>query len=388
VTFGAIATGTPRAAHRDGSAKEPVMRTVLTTAAAVHAVLFAVAPRVASADDPQQPVDQTRVDPHITWSEVHFDFDSAELSDSGRAELMKAARWIQANPGATVLIEGYTDRVGTVPYNKRLAERRAATVRQFLLEHGAQPDQIRIVAYGKSLPVVETNRADRMNRRIVLTAVQKEPTRQPAPAEENVPAQPPAAEEPALPPAGPPAPLTAAPPTRRPLGFEVMAGGGVTGFIDDQATDFTDVGGMWTARVVGLTRSFVGFEAAYVGSAQGIDAIGVDGNATVVGNGVEGNLRLNFTRTAMLQPYVFAGLGWTHYDVTNTDINTASIDDSDDVLTIPGGAGVSLRVAQRVSFDLRGTVRAATGGDMFHTSPDDDAGMANWSASGQVGFAF
>jgi opacity protein-like surface antigen len=145
---------------------------------------------------------------------------------------------------------------------------------------------------------------------------------------------------------------------------------------------------MWTARVVGRTHSLVGFEAAYVGSAQDIDAIGVDTNAVVMGNGLEGNLRLNFTRGAMLQPYLFAGLGWTHYDITNTDVNTSSIDEEDDVLHIPAGAGVSLRLSNRMTFDVRGTLRGAAGDGMFDGGSETDDGLESWSSTAQVGFAF
>lgn len=365
------------------------MRTLLTTAAAVQAILFAAAPQVASADDQSQPEDlprtndETEIDPHVTWSQVHFEFDSAELSESGRAELMKAARWIRDNPGATVLIEGHADKVGSPPYNKDLAERRAAAVRQFLIAQGVQPGEIRILSYGEGLPLVETERPERKNRRIVLTAVQKEPIVETRTKTERVPV--PVEKKVYVPRVvRVPAPT---PPPRQPLGFEVLAGGGVTGFIDGGTTNFTDVGGMWTARVVGLTGSLIGFEAAYVGSMQGVDAIGLDANAAVVGNGVEGDVRLNFTRGARLQPYLFAGLGWMHYDVTNTDINTAAIDDSDDLLSIPAGAGVSLRLAQRWSLDLRGTVRGAAGDGMFHEG-DDSEGMESWSGSAQAGFAF
>jgi hypothetical protein len=125
-----------------------------------------------------------------------------------------------------------------------------------------------------------------------------------------------------------------------------------------------------------------------VGSAQGIDAIGVDQNAVVMGNGVEGNLRFNFTRGALIQPYLFAGLGWTHYNVTNTDVATAAIDDEDDVLHIPGGAGVTLRFGERMVFDLRATLRGAAGDGMFDGGAEQNDGLENWSSTAQVGFAF
>lgn len=329
--------------------------------------------------------DETKSDKHVVQSEVHFAFDSAELSESGQVQLDKAARWIREQKAGLILIEGHADRVGSEPYNKDLAERRAQAARDYLLAQGVAVDKIRILSFGEGLPAVDSNQPEWLNRRILVTAVQHEPIvetrvenrRELVPYKENV-----FVDRTVMVPAPAPTP-------RKPLGLEVMAGGGVTGFIDDHTNDVADVGGMWTARVIGGTRSRIGFEAAYVGSAQDIDALGVDANATVLGSGVEGNVRLNLTRTYWLQPYLFAGIGWTRYQITNTAENTSSIEDEDDVLQLPGGAGVSMRLGARVTFDVRGTVRAATGDGMFDREGEaTEDGLETWSSSGQVGFAF
>ena len=44
-----------------------------------------------------------------------------------------------------------------------------------------------------------------------------------------------------------------------------------------------------------------------------------------MGNGGEGNLRINFTRDIPIQPYVFGGIGWTRYDLTNSNVGTSSV---------------------------------------------------------------
>ena len=62
------------------------------------------------------------------------------------------------------------------------------------------------------------------------------------------------------------------------------------------------------------SRSPIAIEAAYVGSAQGINALGLDTDALLVGQGAEGNLRLNLT-TRRVQPYLFGGIGWTRYNL-------------------------------------------------------------------------
>jgi len=89
-------------------------------------------------------------------------------------------------------------------------------------------------------------------------------------------------------------------------GMAVSAGGGVNDFINDDAQEMTGVGGSWDARLVVGTRKYVAFEAAYLGSAQSIDALGLETDARLVGNGAEGVVRVN-AMTGALQPYVFAG---------------------------------------------------------------------------------
>ena len=79
--------------------------------------------------------------------------------------------------------------------------------------------------------------------------------------------------------------------------------------------------------------------------ADAISALGVDSSAMLVGNGVQGALRLNGTIDAPVQPFVFGGAAWRRYDLTNTSINTSDLAGSDDVLEIPMGVGLSGRWA-------------------------------------------
>lgn len=327
--------------------------------------------------------DQTQASDHIVTSEVHFDFDSADLSDSGRAALDVAASWIATKKAGAILIEGHADKVGRPPYNKQLAERRAQAARAYLLARGVPADRIRVLSYGEGLPIIDTPKRSRENRRIVLTAVEKEPIvertvrtevmRVPVPQKIYVDRV---------------VRVPVARPARRPLGFAVLAGGGVTGFIDDHTRDVTDVGGTWTAGVVGRTGELVGFEAAYIGSAQDIDILGMDANATVVGNGLEGSVRLNLIPGARVTPFLFAGLGWSHYSITNTDVTTAAVDDQDDVLHIPAGAGLSVLLRERLFLDLRGTYRGAFGDGMFHGGEEANDGLESWAAAARLGLSF
>ena len=174
-------------------------------------------------------------------------------------------------------------------------------------------------------------------------------------------------------------------------GIGVALGGGVSGFTNETLRDTTDDGGSWGVRVAVGTRSPIAFEAEYIGSAQDISALGLDNDAILVGNGVQGALRVNLL-DYNVQPFLFGGLAWRHYDITNADFNTSAIAGSDDVLEVPMGAGVAFKYAG-LMFDARGEYRYADQEDLVPeftpSGLDDGAGsMHRWGANANVGVAF
>lgn len=174
-------------------------------------------------------------------------------------------------------------------------------------------------------------------------------------------------------------------------GVAFVLGGGVEGFVNDSMRSSTKDGGNWDARAIFGTRDWVGFEAAYIGSAQSIDALGLDGDALLVGNGVQGNLRLNLTKDALVQPFAFAGAAWRHYNLQNNGINTSDVRDSDDVLEIPMGVGLAYKY-DGFMIDARGEFRAATGEDLMPSLSGLDgterATMHRWGVNANIGYAF
>ncbi|MBA3393081.1 MAG: outer membrane beta-barrel protein [Deltaproteobacteria bacterium] len=173
------------------------------------------------------------------------------------------------------------------------------------------------------------------------------------------------------------------------IGFALAAGAGVDGFTDATARGATNDGGGWDVRAIIGTRLRVAGEIAYIGSAQRIDALGVDENALLVGNGVQADVRINVLRGRTLQPYVFGGAAWRRYGVTNTDTNTSDISDSDDVLEFPVGAGVGFRFSGMM-IDARGEYRAATDNDLM-PSANAGGGAAELNRYGvklNVGYEF
>ena len=84
---------------------------------------------------------------------VHFGFDRFDLTDEARNVLREQAQWLQQHGSIAVTIAGHADERGTREYNLALGERRAISVRNFLIALGVEPDRVRTVSYGKERPV-------------------------------------------------------------------------------------------------------------------------------------------------------------------------------------------------------------------------------------------
>lgn len=80
---------------------------------------------------------------------VYFDYDKADLREDAREILEKALYTLQHNPQADILITGNADVRGSEQYNFKLGERRAASVRQAMIDEGLPEDRIRILSRGK-----------------------------------------------------------------------------------------------------------------------------------------------------------------------------------------------------------------------------------------------
>jgi len=172
-----------------------------------------------------------------------------------------------------------------------------------------------------------------------------------------------------------------------PRGGAFFVGGGFEDFTHDDLRSMTGGGGYWTARLVGGMRRIVGLEGAYVGSARNIDALGLDRNARLISNGLEGALRLNIpivsrNQMALVEPFGFIGLGWSHYNVTNTNINMSDVASSDDVMTMPFGGGIAFGYGALMA-DARFTYRKIYNNDLVL-----GRNLDTWGVGGQIGFGF
>jgi len=86
-------------------------------------------------------------------ADVFFDFDKYAIRSDAAATLVQNARILQGElRGTNVLIEGHCDERGTEEYNMILGERRAQSVKNYLVDLGVPASTIQIVSYGKERP--------------------------------------------------------------------------------------------------------------------------------------------------------------------------------------------------------------------------------------------
>ncbi|MCP1499962.1 outer membrane protein OmpA-like peptidoglycan-associated protein [Pseudomonas migulae] len=107
----------------------------------------------------------------VTFGDVLFATDRADLKSSGLVNINKLAQFLQENPDRKVIVEGYTDSTGTASHNQSLSERRAGSVRTALVKMGVDPARIVAQGYGKEYPVAENSSVSgrAMNRRVEVT---------------------------------------------------------------------------------------------------------------------------------------------------------------------------------------------------------------------------
>ena len=83
---------------------------------------------------------------------IFYDFDKATLRPESTEALDKLVVLLKENPNVTIELSAHCDYKGPAEYNKRLSQRRAEAVVQYLTEHGIESDRLTPVGYGKEKP--------------------------------------------------------------------------------------------------------------------------------------------------------------------------------------------------------------------------------------------
>jgi len=103
--------------------------------------------------------------------DVFFEYDKAIIDAAQKVALDDNVRWLKANGNARILIEGHCDERGTAEYNLGLSDRRAKTVRDYLITSGIAAGRIGTISYGKERPFAfgHDENAWKQNRRAHFT---------------------------------------------------------------------------------------------------------------------------------------------------------------------------------------------------------------------------
>jgi outer membrane protein OmpA-like peptidoglycan-associated protein len=106
----------------------------------------------------------------VSMPDVLFDFNKYTLKPEARERLAKISGIVLAYPDLKLEIEGYTDSIGSDDYNQTLSEKRAGSVRGYLVSSGVTPDHSTAVGLGKANPVADNSNAAgrKLNRRVEM----------------------------------------------------------------------------------------------------------------------------------------------------------------------------------------------------------------------------
>lgn len=177
-------------------------------------------------------------------------------------------------------------------------------------------------------------------------------------------------------------------------GISVLAGGGVGGFTNEVMRDVMpdSVAGLWNARATFGSHIPIGLDVAYIGTGGSLQSLTGSSSATLVGTTVEGALRWNALPHFAWNPYAFAGVGWQRYDVTGATFSKSDngINDSDNSVVFPVGAGIAYRDTSGLVVDVHGAFRANTNAGLVLEGAENSsfAPMHSWEASAGIGYEF
>jgi hypothetical protein len=175
------------------------------------------------------------------------------------------------------------------------------------------------------------------------------------------------------------------------IGMTVQAGAGLTNFTGSRASDATNVGAYGELRTVIGTRTFIGGELAYLGSTRSTSSTSATGwHTSLTGNGGEADVRLQLpmvtSKGILLEPFVLAGIGWTHFSYDTRSLTAPKV--SDDVGTIPFGGGLAFGY-RGFTADARFTYRPTFGvSDSFVGPLLNGGGLQAWTMGLMVGLEF
>lgn len=111
--------------------------------------------------------------------EIQFDYNSADIARTSVPAVQALGKALSdpALKGSTFVVAGHTDAVGGEEYNQGLSERRADTIKQYLVQnYGLNGTDLVTVGYGKTKLKDAANGADPINRRVQVVNMEAKTT--------------------------------------------------------------------------------------------------------------------------------------------------------------------------------------------------------------------
>jgi peptidoglycan-associated lipoprotein len=107
-------------------------------------------------ETPPPPKEEPKPEPPkpLEFEKVYYDYNKADLKDSGKETLKRAVDALLARPEAKINVEGNCDERGTDEYNMELGWKRAYGVRDYLKKLGVDESRLFPISYGRSRPAV------------------------------------------------------------------------------------------------------------------------------------------------------------------------------------------------------------------------------------------
>ncbi len=125
---------------------------------------------------PPEPPPPPKQEEMVAWAaelaDVHFAYNQSAIRKEDKPGLDALAQKLKEDSKRKVVVEGHCDSRGTANYNMMLGERRAKTVKEYLVKAGAPDSQIEVASYGKEKPLCMdmTEECWKSNRRAHFTA--------------------------------------------------------------------------------------------------------------------------------------------------------------------------------------------------------------------------
>jgi OOP family OmpA-OmpF porin len=109
----------------------------------------------------------------VVLEDVQFELNSSDLTPDSSASLDKVVAAMNEYPNLRIEVQAHTDSMGDAAYNQSLSEKRANSVRDYLIGAGVAADRMEVKGYGETKPIADNDTRDgrAKNRRVELEVI-------------------------------------------------------------------------------------------------------------------------------------------------------------------------------------------------------------------------